>query len=116
MCVWATQVCPVLPARAASGASRWVSHRMSGRARDGRLVHFTPGAAAPRPGDVVETVVTYAAPHYLVADSEPLTWRRTKAGDRSEAGLKPKTAGVGLGLPSFGAPAPLPAVSGCAAQ
>ena len=92
------------------------THRMSGRARDGRLVHFTPGDTVPRPGDVVETVVTYAAPHYLVADGEPLSWRRTKAGDRSEAGIKPKTAGIGLGLPSFGAPAPLPAVSGCAAQ
>jgi tRNA-2-methylthio-N6-dimethylallyladenosine synthase len=91
------------------------THRMSGRSRDGRLVHFTPGATVPRPGDVVETVVTYAAPHYLVADGEPLTWRRTKAGDRSAAGIKPKTAGVGLGLPAFGAPAPLPAVSGCAA-
>ena len=32
-----------------------------------------------------------------------------------EAGLKPKTPGVTLGLPSFGKPAPLPAaVGGCA--
>ena len=33
-----------------------VTHRMSGRARDNRLVHFTPlchTAAAPRPGDLV---------------------------------------------------------------
>ena len=27
--------------------------RLSGRAPDNRLVHFTPGDAAPRPGDVV---------------------------------------------------------------
>src|SRR3712207_2347779 len=39
--------------------------RMSGRARDGRLVHFT-AADGVRPGDVVETVVTQAAPHHLV--------------------------------------------------
>jgi tRNA-2-methylthio-N6-dimethylallyladenosine synthase len=91
--------------------------RLSGRARDGRLVHFTPGDAAPRPGDVVETVVTYGAPHYLVADGPLLSHRRTKAGDRAEAGLKPKTPGITLGLPSFGAPAPLPvAVGGCAVQ
>ncbi|WP_186763174.1 tRNA (N6-isopentenyl adenosine(37)-C2)-methylthiotransferase MiaB [Lentzea tibetensis] len=92
------------------------THRMSGRARDGRLVHFTPGATAPRPGDVVSTVITYGAPHYLVADGEPVSWRRTLAGDRSEAGIKPRTAGVTLGLPGFGTPEPLPVVSGCAVQ
>ncbi|WP_158840290.1 tRNA (N6-isopentenyl adenosine(37)-C2)-methylthiotransferase MiaB [Saccharothrix deserti] len=90
------------------------THRMTGRARDGRLVHFTPGDAHVRPGDVVETVVTYGAPHNLIADGPLLSHRRTKAGDRSEAGLKPKTPGVTLGLPSFGKPAPLPAaVGGC---
>src|SRR4051812_39821706 len=41
--------------------------RLSGRARDGRLVHFT-SADGVRPGDVVETVVTDAKPHFLVAD------------------------------------------------
>ncbi|MEV8440298.1 tRNA (N6-isopentenyl adenosine(37)-C2)-methylthiotransferase MiaB [Actinosynnema sp. NPDC051121] len=91
------------------------THRMTGRARDGRLVHFTPGDAPVRPGDVVETVVTYGAPHNLIADGPLLSHRRTLAGDRSEAGLKPKTPGVTLGLPSFGKPAPLPAAtSGCA--
>jgi tRNA-2-methylthio-N6-dimethylallyladenosine synthase len=102
----------------ASGEGRKDSeaHRMSGRARDGRLVHF---ASAPgvRPGDVVETVVTYAAPHYLVADGELVSHRRTRAGDNTEAGLRPKTSGVSLGLPSIGAPAPLaPATGGCAVQ
>ncbi|MCU1680735.1 MAG: miaB [Amycolatopsis sp.] len=86
------------------------THRMSGRARDGRLVHFAPAGAAVdrsvRPGDVVETVVTYGAPHHLVADGVLLSHRRTKAGDNVEAGLRPKTNGVGLGLPSFGAPSP----------
>ncbi|MGZ4520675.1 MAG: tRNA (N6-isopentenyl adenosine(37)-C2)-methylthiotransferase MiaB, partial [Mycobacteriaceae bacterium] len=46
--------------------------RMSGRARDGRLVHFSPGDGGVRPGDVVETAVTYAAPYHLVADGELL--------------------------------------------
>ena len=46
--------------------------RMSGRARDGRLVHFATGGVAPRPGDVVETVITYAAPHHLNADGESI--------------------------------------------
>ncbi|MCR6488082.1 tRNA (N6-isopentenyl adenosine(37)-C2)-methylthiotransferase MiaB [Amycolatopsis sp. OK19-0408] len=91
------------------------THRMSGRARDGRLVHFTPGGAQVRPGDVVETVVTYGAPHHLVADGDLLSHRRTRAGDNAEAGLRPKTSGVTLGLPGFGAPAAQPEpMSGCA--
>ncbi|MFF5988651.1 tRNA (N6-isopentenyl adenosine(37)-C2)-methylthiotransferase MiaB [Prauserella flavalba] len=89
------------------------THRMSGRARDGRLVHFTPAGLAVdravRPGDVVETTVTYAAPHHLVADGDLLSHRRTRAGDNAEAGLRPTTNGVSLGLPSFGAPPPAPA-------
>jgi tRNA-2-methylthio-N6-dimethylallyladenosine synthase len=89
--------------------------RMSGRARDGRLVHFAVGETAPRPGDVVETVVTYAAPHHLNADGAPLRHRQTRAGDAFEAGRTPRTGGVVLGLPTVGVPAPLPAAaSGCA--
>jgi len=73
--------------------------RMSGRARDGRLVHFvgTPGV---RPGDVVHTVITYAAPHHLTADGPLLGDRRTRAGDAGAA----RPAGVALGLPSVGQP------------
>src|SRR4051812_26012281 len=40
--------------------------RLSGRARDNRLVHVA--ACDARPGDIVTAVVTYAAPHHLVAD------------------------------------------------
>jgi tRNA-2-methylthio-N6-dimethylallyladenosine synthase len=58
---------------------------MSGRAADNRLVHFAPGAAAPRPGDVVTTVVTRGAPTYLLADGEPLSVRRTRGGDAWQA-------------------------------
>jgi tRNA-2-methylthio-N6-dimethylallyladenosine synthase len=61
------------------------THRMSGRARDNRLVHFTAHETAPRPGDVVTTRVTSAAPHYLRADDAPLDVRRTRAGDAWEA-------------------------------
>jgi len=86
--------------------------RMSGRARDGRLVHFATGDTAPRPGDIVETVVTYAAPHHLNADGAPLSHRRTRAGDAFEAGRAPRTAGVNLGLPTIGVPSPLPAPAG----
>jgi tRNA-2-methylthio-N6-dimethylallyladenosine synthase len=78
--------------------------RLSGRARDGRLVHFT-AADGVRPGDVVETVLTQAAPHHLVADGPLLAHRRTRAGDASEAGLRPTTPGVLLGMPRIGVPA-----------
>jgi tRNA-2-methylthio-N6-dimethylallyladenosine synthase len=78
--------------------------RLSGRARDGRLVHFT-AAYGVRPGDVVETVVTQAAPHHLVADGPLRSHRRTRAGDASEAGTRPTTPGVLLGMPRIGAPA-----------
>ncbi|HVB44294.1 MAG TPA: tRNA (N6-isopentenyl adenosine(37)-C2)-methylthiotransferase MiaB [Streptosporangiaceae bacterium] len=96
------------------------TRRMSGRARDNRLVHFTPAepggvmpggatpaepggvvpgragdradSLAPRPGDVVTTVVTRAAPHYLIADGAPLSVRRTRGGDAWAA----RTAGPAL--------------------
>ncbi|HYT09997.1 MAG TPA: tRNA (N6-isopentenyl adenosine(37)-C2)-methylthiotransferase MiaB, partial [Mycobacteriales bacterium] len=77
--------------------------RRSGRARDGRLVHFACDADAVRPGDVVTTVVTYGAPHHLVADGRALSHRRTRAGDVYEAGRAPAAParpGVLLGMPS----------------
>ncbi len=86
--------------------------RMSGRARDGRLVHFTAREGV-RPGDIIETVVTYAAPHHLNADGEILSHRKTRAGDAWEAGKAVKTKGTMLGLPSVGVPAPLPQVNAC---
>ena len=55
--------------------------RMSGRARDGRLVHFTPGEQQVRPGDIVTTAITRAAPHHLIADGDVISHRRTRAGD-----------------------------------
>jgi tRNA-2-methylthio-N6-dimethylallyladenosine synthase len=78
------------------------TRRMSGRARDGRLVHFVPGDGV-RPGDVVHATITYGAPHHLVADGPLVAHRRTMAGDRYETGIRPRTPGVGLGMPTFGA-------------
>jgi tRNA-2-methylthio-N6-dimethylallyladenosine synthase len=76
------------------------THRMSGRARDNRLVHFAPhtgpqntvpqntvpqNTGTPRPGDIVTVTVTRGAPHYLLADDAPLAIRRTRAGDAWQA-------------------------------
>jgi tRNA-2-methylthio-N6-dimethylallyladenosine synthase len=70
------------------------THRMSGRARDNRLVHFVPGGTPPRPGDVVTTVVTRAAPHHLIADGLPRSVRPTAGGDAWQARQEvPGTAG-----------------------
>src|SRR5436305_710380 len=60
------------------GRKDGATRRLSGRARDNRLVHLAPCDA--RPGDLVDAVVTYAAPHHLVADTI-LDVRRTRGGD-----------------------------------
>jgi tRNA-2-methylthio-N6-dimethylallyladenosine synthase len=78
--------------------------RMSGRARDGRLVHFATGGAEVRPGDIVETEITYAAPHHLNADGDLLSHRRTRAGDvwaLATAVPTPRPAGTMLGTPTL---------------
>lgn len=96
------------------------THRMSGRARDGRLVHFDLPADSetPRPGDVVTVTVSSAAPFHLIADSpdgSPLAVRRTAAGDawdrsQAESCSTPASRGTGqsmvsLGLPTLRSPA-----------
>ncbi|CAM4270858.1 (Dimethylallyl)adenosine tRNA methylthiotransferase MiaB [Mycobacterium basiliense] len=78
--------------------------RMSGRARDGRLVHFrAEDQGADRrvhPGDIITAVITDAAPHHLIADAGILTHRRTRAGDAYASGQNAR--GVGLGMPGVG--------------
>jgi len=105
--------------------------RMSGRARDGRLVHFTPGIEQVRPGDIVTTIVTGAAPHHLIADGDVITHRRTRAGDASASGQRPSGVGppgddtdegrvrggagpLSLGMPGVGQPGATAEPSGCA--
>ena len=83
------------------------TERISGRARDGRLVHVAAGGADIRPGDVVTSVVTYGAPHHLVADGPLVGHRRTRAGDRWAEGrgvvTQPTTPPATLlGMPRFG--------------
>ncbi len=82
--------------------------RRTGRAADGRLVHFLdrpssgPDDGEPaRPGDIVSTRITYAAPHHLVADSGVIAVERTRGGDAHAAATAPAPAGVMLGLPTL---------------
>ncbi|BDZ43876.1 tRNA-2-methylthio-N(6)-dimethylallyladenosine synthase [Paraoerskovia sediminicola] len=91
-----------------AGRKDGASHRVSGRARDNRLVHLAlpasatdslqhvgtptdprsaavPPADVPRPGDIVTVRVTDSAPYHLIADSAldggEFSCRRTSAGD-----------------------------------
>ena len=59
------------------------TRRMSGRARDGRLVHFS-GADSARPGDCVTVLLDSAAPHHLTGTAASI--RTTRAGDAWAAG------------------------------
>ncbi len=47
------------------------SERVTGRARDNRLVHVRvpEGTPTPQPGDIAFTEITHAAPHHLIADA-----------------------------------------------
>lgn len=97
------------------GKKDGATHRLTGRARDNRLVHFVPGDHAVRPGDMVEARITYAAPHHLVSDDVPISFRRTPAGDAWESRQgRTEVRSVGLGMPTLGVPAPLPPAEACA--
>ena len=65
--------------------------RMSGRARDGRLVHFARRRSGRDPArrHRRDATVTYAAPHHLNADGPLVSHRRTRAGDAWAAAGSP---------------------------
>jgi tRNA-2-methylthio-N6-dimethylallyladenosine synthase len=101
------------------------TRRMSGRARDNRLVHFAPSASSadgldaasplPRPGDVVTTRITHGAPHHLIADGAPLEVRRTRAGDAWESRRDAAASAVPIPVASAAA-APAPVLLGMPAR
>ncbi|MFY9304684.1 MAG: tRNA (N6-isopentenyl adenosine(37)-C2)-methylthiotransferase MiaB [Rhodoluna sp.] len=88
------------------------TQRLTGRARDNRLVHFEvpTGSANPRPGDLVTVTATDAKPYFLFADQPSAGYvvRGTRAGDaweRSDAAScatdgQDKTS-VNIGLPTL---------------
>ena len=85
--------------------------RLTGRAKDNRLVHFDvpKGQDTPRPGDAVRLRITRVAPYFLVADFAPgglYEVRRTAGGDAYDrrqlesCGVPgPGESKVSLGLP-----------------
>ena len=92
------------------------TNRITGRARDNRLVHISLplGFDVPRPGDLVTAIVTEAAPYHLIADvtdGAKASLRRTRAGDAWDlaqaqscgvpaATTESGTTSVSLGIPS----------------
>lgn len=80
--------------------------RLSGRARDNRLVHIASPIEGlrPRPGDIAEVEITYGAPHHLVADSPIRKLRRTRGGDAWEEAQATSRVvrGTALGMPLVG--------------
>ncbi|POH72805.1 tRNA (N6-isopentenyl adenosine(37)-C2)-methylthiotransferase MiaB [Arthrobacter glacialis] len=103
---------------ATSGRKAAQTNRLSGRAKDQRLVHFSvpEGAPTPRPGDLVTVTITAAASFHVVADpatAADYSLRRSRAGDAwdlaqaescgvptpgAASGARPK---VSLGMPSL---------------
>ncbi|MFM2438779.1 MAG: hypothetical protein RLZ55_1604 [Actinomycetota bacterium] len=85
------------------------TRRVSGRARDNRLVHVDPAGLDLQPGDLVTATVTHAAPHHLVADSDVALVRRAPVPAADACGVATPGAAdapIGLGMPRVGAPAP----------
>ena len=79
--------------------------RLTGRARDNRLVHFNADGQDISPGDIVVTQITGAAPYHLLADEAPTSVDRSVrdlivscspgSGDSQEVGA------VSMGMPTF---------------
>ncbi|MCW3157878.1 tRNA (N6-isopentenyl adenosine(37)-C2)-methylthiotransferase MiaB [Micropruina sonneratiae] len=86
---------------AGEGRKDAATERLSGRARDNRLVHVSipEGTERPRPGDLGTVEISYAAPHHLVADGGVANLRRTRGGDAWDARHTPRKRLIGLGLP-----------------
>jgi tRNA-2-methylthio-N6-dimethylallyladenosine synthase len=79
---------------AAKGRKDGANGRVSGRARDGRLVHVADSGNEISPGDVITAAVSYAAPHHLLADAGITSHRRWQGvRDTAEPG---ETAAPGM--------------------
>jgi tRNA-2-methylthio-N6-dimethylallyladenosine synthase len=102
------------------GRKDFRTHRMSGRARDNRLVHVAVSEepqGRPRPGDMADVIITYAAPHHLNADAELLALHRTRGGDAWQATRSaPVHSAIDLGIPTVGAPGTLQLAQTCTAH
>jgi tRNA-2-methylthio-N6-dimethylallyladenosine synthase len=83
---------------ASEGKKDSANGRLSGRARDGRLVHVNAADLPARPGDLLTATVSYAAPHHLVADggvTAHRVWRGPSATTHSSLAPAPALLSIG---------------------
>jgi len=96
------------------GRKDQATHRVTGRARDNRLVHIAlpAGVTKPRPGDLVTAIVTEAGPYHLIADVTHASECKvvpTHAGDAWDLAQAAScgvptvgaSSGVSLGIPTI---------------
>ena len=77
--------------------------RMTGRTKDFRLVHFAVEESnLPRPGDAVTSKITKASPNFILAEEAPISIRKTRGGDATEARSKESSASaIMVGMPTL---------------
>jgi len=77
--------------------------RMTGRTKDFRLAHFAvEKGKSPRPGDAVISKITKASPNFILAEDAPISIRKTRGGDATEArGKESGTTAIMVGMPTL---------------
>ena len=77
--------------------------RMTGRTKDFRLVHFAVEESnLPRPGDAVTSKITKASPNFILAEEAPISIRKTRGGDATEARSKESSgSAIMVGMPTL---------------
>ena len=77
--------------------------RMTGRTKDFRLTHFKVDPTnTPRPGDAIISKITKASPNFVLAEELPISIRKTKGGDSTQARSKEAgPTGIMMGMPSL---------------
>jgi tRNA-2-methylthio-N6-dimethylallyladenosine synthase len=83
------------------GRKDFASGRVSGRARDNRLVHFPPPEGGAAAGDLVAVTITKAAPHHLVSDHQARMVEAVAARGSCASGTVAGSGGVALGMPAI---------------
>jgi len=77
--------------------------RMTGRTKDFRLAHFAvEEGKSLRPGDAVISKITKASPNFILAEDAPISIRKTRGGDATEARSKESgTTAIMVGMPTL---------------
>ena len=83
-----------------SGRKDTETRRVTGRARDNRLVHIALGdQPVPVPGDILRVPITHAAPHHLLGDAGFVVTEPFVAGATSCSDIGAARVPVTLGMP-----------------